>query len=217
MQRIMARVAWTALVIPLLLVSHQVAEGQGRTVVIEQRGERRPVGDTQRDSLEGLVRARMGEVLKRQLLLSDEQSRRLNALSQRLQPRRRVLMTEERDVRGALRAQIAAGDSARESEITTLIDRMIQVQGARVALLEAEQKELATFLTPIQRARYLGLEEQMRLRVEEVQGRPMPGRPMPGRPMPGQGPPPGMGPGGMRRGGPPGEAQLELRRVPDPE
>jgi hypothetical protein len=109
-------------------------------------------------------------------------------------------------VRAALRAQIAAGDSARDTEVMSLIERMLKVQRARVELLETEQQELASFLSPMQRAKYLGLEEQMRLRMQEVQGRPMPG----------QGPPPpGMIPGGLRRGGPPAGARVEMRRVPD--
>ena len=69
---------------------------------------------------------------------------------------------EELAVRAALRAQIAAGDSARDTEVMSLIERMLKVQRARVELLETEQQELASFLSPMQRAKYLGLEEQMR-------------------------------------------------------
>ena len=103
-----------------------------------------------------------------------------------------------------MRAQIAAGDSARNAELTSLLNRMIEVQRARVLLLETEQQELTAFLTPLQRAKFLGIEEQMRLRAEQLQGRPMPG----------QGPPPGMMPG---QGPPLGRPRLELRRPPDPE
>jgi protein CpxP len=201
------RAAWVALLLALVVALPRTGSAQNRTITLEQRGERRPFTVGQRDSLEGLVRARMAEVMKRQLSLTDDQSRKLRALSQRLEPRRRALVAEEREVRIALRAQITAGDSAPEAAVTALIDRMLKVQRGRVELLESEQQELAAFLTPIQRAKYLGLEEQMRLRVQEVQGRPMPG----------QGPPPGMAPGGMRRGGPPPEARIELRRVPNPE
>ncbi|MFM8301289.1 MAG: hypothetical protein ACKN99_01975, partial [Gemmatimonadota bacterium] len=127
---------------------------QGRTLVIDQREGRpregqRPVTTAQRDSLEARVRARMAQVLQRQLELTDDQSRRITALSQRLEPRRRALVAEERAVRTALRAQIAAGDSARDAELTSLLNRMIEVQRARVLLLETEQQELTAFLTPL--------------------------------------------------------------------
>jgi len=188
---------------------------QGRTNVIEQREGRPrlaqpPVTTTQRDALEARVRARMAMVLQRQLELTDEQSRRLSALAQRLEPRRRALVAEERAVRAALRAQIAAGDSARDAELTSLLNRMIEVQRARVLLLETEQQDLTAFLTPLQRAKYLGSEEQMRMRAEQVQGRPMPGQGPPPGMMPGQGPP------GLMRGNPE-RPRIELRRVPDPE
>lgn len=205
----LVRATWVALLVPLIGMIPTTAAAQNRTVTIPQRGERRPFTAAPRDSLEGRVRERMTEVLTRQLALSDEQARRLSAVAQRLEPRRRALVAEELAVRAALRAQIAAGDSARDTEVTGLIDRMLKVQRARVELLESEQQELSSFLSPMQRAKYLGLEEQMRLRMQEVQGRPMP---------PGQGPPPpGLRPGGMRRGGPPGEPRIELRRVPDLE
>ena len=199
------RMVWSALCVTVTLACPAVVQSQGRTIIIEQREERpraasRPFTTSQRDSLEALVRTRMAEVLQRQLELTDEQSRRLRALSQRLEPRRRALVVEERTVRTALRMQIAAGDSARDAELSSLLARMIEVQRARVLLLETEHQELSTFLTPLQRAKYLGIEEQMRLRAEQVQGRPMPG----------QGPP-GMMPGRPER------PRIELRRVPDPE
>lgn len=202
----LAQAAWVALLFPLIATIPTTAAAQNRPLTIPQRGERRPFTAAQRDSLEGRVRERMAQVMTRQLALSDEQSRRLGVVSQRLEPRRRALVAEELAVRAALRAQIAAGDSARDTEVMSLLERMLKVQRARVELLETEQQELASFLSPMQRAKYLGLEEQMRLRMQEVQGRPMPG----------QGPPPpGMIPGGLRRGGPPAGARVEMRRVPD--
>lgn len=215
MRAFTSRLVWSALAIVVTLAVPLDVESQGRTIVIDQREgrpaeARRPFTTTQRDSLEAVVRVRMAEVLQRQLALTDEQSRRLSALSQRLEPRRRALVTEERAVRIALRAQIAAGDSARDTELTSLLNRMIEVQRARVLLLETEQQELTVFLTPLQRAKFLGIEEQMRLRAEQVQGRPMPGQGPPPGMMPGQGPP------GMMRGNP-DRPRIELRRVPDPE
>ena len=206
MRATMNRLFCSVLTIAVGLTAPVEVRSQGRAIVFEQRDGRpregqRPFTLTQRDSLEALVRTRMAMVLQRQLELTDEQSRRLSALSQRLEPRRRALVTEKRAVRTASRAQIAAGDSARDAELTSLLNRMIEVQRARVLLLETEQQELTAFLTPLQRAKYLGIEEQMRLRAEQVQGRPTPG----------QGPPPGM----MR--GNPDRPRVELRRVPDPE
>lgn len=208
MRATLNRLVWCVLTLMVSLIAPAEGRSQSRTMVIDQReGQpregQRPLTTARRDSLETLVRARMAQVLQRQLALTDEQSRRLSVLSQRLEPRRRALVAEERAVRTALRAQIAAGDSARDAELSSLLNRMVEVQRARVLLLETEQQELTAFLTPLQRAKYLGIEEQMRLRAEQVQGRPMPG----------QGPPPGMMPG---QGPPPGRPRLDRRRIPDP-
>lgn len=136
------------------------------------RGERRaphePASAQQRDSLEQRVRLRVAHMLRTQLGLTDEQMRRLQETNTRIEAQRRALFQQERDVRGQLRAAMRAQDTTRGAEVSGLLERMIQVQRQRVDLLESEQKELATFLTPMQRARYYGMEEQIRRRVMEM-------------------------------------------------
>lgn len=128
-----------------------------------------------RDSLEERVRARMEQVMRTQLGLNDDQVRRLQATNRRFEGQRRELFERERRVRIELRAAIEIGDSTQNSRIAPLLDQTIQLQRQRLDLLEAEQKELSTFLTPLQRARLYGFEEQMRRRVQEMRenrGRP---------------------------------------------
>lgn len=128
-----------------------------------------------RDSLELRVRQRMEQVLQRQLGLNDEQIRRLGATNRQFANQRRDLLIRERQVRLGLRDEIELGDSTRNPQVARLLDEMLQLQRKRLDLLEAEQKELATFMTPHQRAKYFGMEEQIRRRVEEMReqgGRP---------------------------------------------
>lgn len=121
-----------------------------------------------RDSLESRVRQRMEQVLKRQLGLNDEQMRRLGATNRRFANQRRDLLIRERQVRLGLRDEIELGDSTRNPQVAKLLDEMLQLQRQRLDLLESEQKELASFMTPHQRAKYFGMEEQIRRRVEEM-------------------------------------------------
>jgi Spy/CpxP family protein refolding chaperone len=81
------------------------------------------------------------------------------------------LVNQEREVRASLRVQLDRGDSANAAQVSTLLDRMLQLQRGRLELMEEEQRDLATFLTPVQRARFLGLQEQVRQRLE---GMPIP-------------------------------------------
>lgn len=157
-----------------------------------------------RESLEARVRSRMTQVVRTQLGLTDEQARRLAATNQRLDGRRRALVNQEREARASLRVQLDRGDSANAAQVSTLLDRMLQLQRSRLELMEEEQRDLATFLTPVQRARFLGLQEQVRQRLE---GMPLPAG---ARPSPG---------GGAMRGRPPmsPETQRSGRRPPQDE
>ena len=59
-------------------------------------------------------------------------------------------------------------DNANQDRIAAALDRMLQIQGQRHDLMVEEQKEFASFMTPLQRAKYLALQEQIRKRVEAL-------------------------------------------------
>lgn len=165
-----------------------------------------PPPSAQRDTLEARVRLRMAQVVKRQLGLTDDQMRKLGETNRRFEVQRRELLARERDVRMDLRDEMESGDTTRQAQVSRLLDQMIQLQRQRVDQIESEQKDLATFLTPIQRARYFAMEEQIRRRVMEMREEGM--RPAPGgvrRPpggQPGAGRPGAVAPrGGVRRPG----------------
>lgn len=166
-----------------------------------------PPQGAERDSLELRVRQRMTQMLQRQLGLTDEQTRKLGATSRKFEQQNRDLFVQERQVRLGIRDELALADTSRQMQVSRLLDQMLLVQKQRVELLEAEQRELATFMTPQQRARYFGMKEQIRRRVDEMReqgGRAQGGRPPGARPQGGR-PPTGPGPrGGARR--PPGGA-----------
>lgn len=166
--------------------------GSGTAVVRAQELPPRP--SAERDSLEARVRQRMAEVVRRQLGLNSDQMRKLGETNRRFEVQRRDLLTRERDVRMDLRDEMESGDTTRQSQVARLLDQMLVVQRQRTDQLEAEQKELATFLTPIQRAKYFAMEEQIRRRVMEMREQGM--RPPAGGPQ--------RRPGGMAPGGRPG-------------
>lgn len=138
----------------------------------QDRPDRPAERSPQRDSLEARVRARMAQVLRTQVGLNDEQIRRLQGVNRQFEAQRRSLFEQERRTRIELRAAMEIGDSTQQERIGSLLDRTVALQRQRIDLIEAEQKELATFLTPLQRARLYGMEEQIRRRTEEMrQGR----------------------------------------------
>jgi len=157
-----------------------------------------PRDAAQRDTLEARLRMRMTQMLRNQLGMNEEQIRRFQATNRRFEAQRVGLFNQEREVRGELRQLIESADTMQHQRIGTLLDRTIQLQRQRIDLQEAEQKELATFLNPVQRARLYGIEEQLRRRMEGLR----------------DGPPGGgrMDPPPMRPGGRPGGAGI--RRPP---
>jgi hypothetical protein len=125
------------------------------------------------DSVRRRFQERFGAVIKERLQLSDSQVVRLGETNRKFEEQRRTLIQQERDVRMSLRDELmgqnqSAGNQQRISE---LLDRAIRVQRQRVELLESEQRELARFLNPTQRAKLLGMQEQIRRNAMELRGR----------------------------------------------
>jgi hypothetical protein len=152
-----------------------------------------------RANLEQQVRERMARVTRQRLGANDEQMVKLQATNRKFDDMRRTLVEQERDVRMSLRDEMLRPDSARQGQIAALLDRVIKTQRQRVDIQEQEQKELANFLTPLQRAKYFALEQQIRQRVTQMrqqlqQGREgrvgRAGQPGAGRPRRGVQPPP---------------------------
>lgn len=152
-----------------------------------------------RDSLENRVRERMMQMLKTQLGLDDEQARKLGIAARKFESQHRDLFVRERQARISLREELALNDTTRQAQVGRLLDQMLVVQKQRMELIEAEQRELATFMSPIQRARYFGMQEQIRRRIDEMrEQRGGPDGPGGGR-RPGMRPPDGPLRGGARR------------------
>jgi protein CpxP len=161
-----------------------------------------PAAAQRRADLERRLTARIGEVVRERLGLTAEQAQRLQEVDQRYHPERRRLMQQESEVRRGVRAQIAAGDNADQRATAALLDRFAALQRERLELQSREQAELAAFLTPVQRAKLLGLQADLHRRVMIMRrGRPhRRGAHPPGDSMEHR----GMRPPGIRRGmGPP--------------
>ncbi len=184
-----------------------------------------------RAQLEQQIRDRIGTALKKNLNLTDDQFAKLQATNKRFEERRKLLVEQERDARMGMRDLMITGDTTNQAKVSAALDRMLQIQRQRFEFVEQEQKELAGFLTPLQRAKYLGMQEQMFRRVEALRQQGM-NRGRAGGPPPmgagmGQGMGPGMGQGqgqgpgqGMGPGMQPGMGQApmagRLRNPPRP-
>jgi protein CpxP len=132
--------------------------------VVQQRGPRRA-------ELERRFRERTAEIVRQRLQLSGDQMVRLEAVNTQFDRQRSALVAEERQARQSLRAELVAGSAANQQKVSSLLDQLMQLQRRRLDLVESEQRELAKFMTPIQRAKYLGLQNEMRTRMQELRDR----------------------------------------------
>ena len=138
-----------------------------------QRGDRQGGGRMNREQLEQQFRMRLANLLKTQLGLTDEGMRQLSEVNQRFDRQRRELNRREMMTRRSLRAEVLKHDSADAARIEQLLTEQFRVERERIDLTEAEQRELSKFLTPVQRARYLGVQEQIRREMDRLRGRGM--------------------------------------------
>ena len=152
----------------------------------QQQPQRMEPGD--QTPLARQFQLRLAEVVRRRLNLNDSQMRQLEQVNGRYERQRMQLLRQERQTRQELRRQMAAGDSADQTRVSELLAQAMRIQRQRLDLTEREQQELSQFMTPVQRAMYFGIQDEVRRRMEEMrqQGRPgaLQGRPGAPRPRP---------------------------------
>ncbi|HEX2723533.1 MAG TPA: Spy/CpxP family protein refolding chaperone [Gemmatimonadaceae bacterium] len=151
----------------MALVSAGKADGQAPPGV---RGNS-DVPTTRRALLEQRLRERTGELVRRRLQLTDDQMTRLQATNRDFEPKRVELLKKESEVRRDLREQLTSG-TADQNRVAALLDQTMQLERQRLELVQTEQRELAKFLTPVQRAKLFGLQSELRKRTQDLRNGP---------------------------------------------
>lgn len=125
-------------------------------------------GPPRRAQMEQQLRRNLWQIAQRRLGLSETQMSQLAQTSRSFDERRRTLGTEERAQRMTLRQELVADSAADQDRVAKALDRLLELQRQRVDLQIEEQREFATFMTPVQRAKYAALQEHLRRRVEAL-------------------------------------------------
>lgn len=142
----------------------ELAGAQGLPRQVEATAPRAGAGAQER------VRQRVARLLRERVGLTDDQLRRLAPVSRSFEERRQSLFRDERTARQALRRELTA-TTPDQARVATYIDQLFALQRRRLDLAAEEQRELAAFMTPVQRARYLALQEHLRRRADEMRRR----------------------------------------------
>ncbi len=112
--------------------------------------------------------------------LTDEQYDRLQALTRQSFEARAELARRERALWFALEGQMRPGVAANADSVTRLIDGLLALEAERLERARTEQREFATFLTPVQRAQLTLAWRRLQLQIERVRGGQMRGPGGPG-------------------------------------
>ncbi len=123
----------------------------------------------ERMELERRVRARMAEMMREQLGLSEEEDARLNEVVQGFQEQRRQVGRQEQALRRRVEALMLEGGQD-QAEAAELLERMSALRIQEAELFRAEHEALLEVLTPIQVLRLVALREQLGQRIRRLRG-----------------------------------------------
>jgi hypothetical protein len=129
--------------------------------------------------LAGQVRQRFAQVVKQRLNLTDDQARRLKDVNDRYEGQRDDVAKQERQARQNLRAALAEPNGGDQAKIDANMATITNAQRRRAEILESEQKDLGTFLTPKQRVQYFSLRDNLARRIQQMQENRAAGKPVP--------------------------------------
>lgn len=170
--RLVGLLAAAAIMFPGEAAHAQASPPSGPPVgQVRGRQERETGRPAQRALIERRLQDRINLLVRTRLALTDDQFSQLRAVSARLENERRALRSDEMATRHEIRRQLGTGEAPNEARVAELLEQLPRLERRRIDMLEQEQRELARFLQPSQRARYFALQDQLRRELQEGQRR----------------------------------------------
>jgi len=122
----------------------------------------------QRQMLQQQVMQRYMQNYRQQAGLNDKQFQDFTQLTERAFNERTELQQRERVLWQALEAQMKPGVAADADSLVKLIDTILEVQEELVKTEQRNQKDLAEFLTPVQRAQLMLSQRRFHNNIQNV-------------------------------------------------
>jgi len=107
--------------------------------------------------------------LRQDLGLNEDQALKVSAVLTDWGGKRRDLEMQERGLRQALDGQLRPGVAADRDSLTRIVDGLLQNRVDYAQSFQGEMRDLTPLLTPVQRAQYLRLRDQLLRRVQDLQ------------------------------------------------
>ena len=114
------------------------------------------------------IEQRFHEIVRQRLALTDDQDAKLRATQEKFGAQRRDLMREQADHRQALDRQMLPGVAANPDSVQLHLQGIQRNQERLLRLQQDEDREMAGYLTPVQRAQYQMLRDRLANRLSEL-------------------------------------------------
>jgi len=128
-----------------------------------------PPDSVRAEQLRQEIESRFAARVQEQLGLTDDQSRRMGRTVRDYFRKRRALEMEEQGLRRDAAAQLRPGVAADTDRLNKVLDQLVEVRIRYAQSYRDESRELASFLTPVQRAQYFMMRERLFDQVREFQ------------------------------------------------
>jgi hypothetical protein len=132
------------------------------------------------ERLRAQIEERFSQHVQRELHLTPDQAVKLRASQERFGTQRRTLMRQQMERRRALEDQMQPGVAANADSVKKLMDGNQAARAQMFKLEQDEDRDMAGYLNPVQRARYQQMREQLMRRVTEMRAQRRGGRMRPG-------------------------------------
>src|SRR6266487_1305863 len=114
------------------------------------------------------IEQRFHQIVRDRLALTDDQDAKLRATQEKFGAQRRDLMREQADHRQALDRQMLPGVAANPDSVQLHLQGIQRNQERLLRLQQDEDREMAGYLTPVQRAQYQMLRDRLANRLSEL-------------------------------------------------
>ena len=128
-----------------------------------------PPDSVRAEQLRQEIESRFAARVREQLGLTDDQSRRMERTVRDYFRKRRALEVEEQGLRRDAAAELRPGVAADTDRLNRVLDQLIDVRIRYAQSYRDESRELATYLTPVQRGQYFMMRERLFDQVREFQ------------------------------------------------
>jgi Spy/CpxP family protein refolding chaperone len=157
----MKRLVWILVLMLAPALVAQVPDDSGG------RGGGDPANGAQARQLRERIRQRWNEHMRSTLGLNAEQTGKLQGTEQRFEAQRQPLRARQRDINQVLSAELAAGTPDQE-RVKQLITERQENRRKLEEINRGEDREMQSYLSPVQQARYQEERRRFQERVAEV-------------------------------------------------